>query len=374
MKKILLTLSILLTGSGLALGYTGESGPAMLKMMYGTRALSMGGAFVAVADDAFYIDANPGGGQANKILKLSLLHQEWIADTNYEAIRVSRGLGKRFYMGAGFTFLYLPFTYYDDSGNQVGGSSAISQSLGVLNFGYNFRKSRISIGTNLKAFYNNVPSDLLEARYGSTYDSQNYLVLASDFGIFARTSWLKTYIGPEPSLMLGLAVKNLGYSDVYEKLPTEVHAGVWYRLFWSLLIAGQLSVPLYEPIYGSVGLEWDFRKKIFLQAGVRISENPMLGVGFGYKFRDIELNVSYTPRIAFTNVISVSVNFFFGETKQRRREERITALLIEALDFFREGDYDNARAAADEVLAMDSRNEIALSLNESIEEKISIQE
>jgi hypothetical protein len=374
MKRILLIVFFVLAGSGLALGYTGEAGPAMIKMMYGTRALSMGGAFVAVADDAYYMDANPGGGQANKILKLSLLHQEWIADTNYEAIRISRGLGKSFYLGAGFTFLYLPFTYYDDSGNQSGESGSISQSLGMLNFGYNFRKSRISIGTNLKAFYYSVPDGLLEARYGSSYTSQNHLVFASDFGIFARTSWLKTYIGPEPSLMLGLAVKNLGYSDVYEKLPTEVHAGVSYRLFWSLLISGQLSVPLYEPIYGAVGLEWDFRKKVFLQAGVRISENPLLGVGFGYRFRDIELNVSYTPRLAFTDVISVSVNFFFGETKLRRRDEQITSLLIEALDSFREGDYDTSRAAADEVLALDPKNEIALSLKESIEEKLRIAE
>ncbi|MCK4925356.1 MAG: UPF0164 family protein, partial [Spirochaetes bacterium] len=312
-------------------------------------------------------------GEASRILKLSLLHQEWLYDANYEAIRVSRGLGKQFYIGAGFTFLYLPFTYYDITGEQVGDSSLISQSLVVLNMGYSFRGGSLSIGANLKMYYSSIPDDLLEARYGSDYTSQKYLAFASDVGIFTRTNWLKNYIGPEPSFMFGLALKNVGYSDTYDKLPTEVQAGVSYRLLWSLLLAGQVSVPLYEPVYGAVGAEFDIRKKIFLQAGVRISQNPMLSVGFGYKLRDVELNASYTPRIAFPNIFSVSVNFFFGETKQRRREEQITSLLIEALELFQEGDFENALASTDKVLELDPKNKMALSLKKSIEESMRLE-
>jgi hypothetical protein len=100
----------------------------------------------------------------------------------------------------------------------------------------------------------------------------------------------------------------------------------------------------------------------------------MLGIGFGYKFRDFELNVSYTPRIAFTDVFSVSLNCFFGETKERRREEQISALLVEALDHFREGDYENALSAIDAVLELDPRDDVALSLKKSIEELNSIQD
>jgi hypothetical protein len=277
-------------------------------------------------------------------------------------------------MGGGFTFLYLPFTYYDENGEAAGGSSLISQSLGVLNAGCSLRGGLISTGMNLKLYYSSIPNDLLQARYGNGYASQDYLAFAADFGFLARTHWLKSYIGPEPSLMLGAAVKNIGYSASYQKLPTEIQAGLSYRLFWRLLLAGQVSVPLYEPVYGSVGAEFDIRKKVFLQAGVRISENPMLAVGFGYRFRDIELNVSYTPRIAFPNIFSVSINFFFGETKQRRREEQISALLIEALEHFNNGDYENALALTTEVLELDPKNGVALTLKESIEESIRLDE
>jgi len=167
--------------------------------------------------------------------------------------------------------------------------------------------------------------------------------------------------------MFGLALKNFGYSDTIDKLPSEIQAGISYRLFWHLLLTGQVNVPLYEPIYGSAGMEFDIRKKIFLQAGVRISENPMLGVGFGYRFRDIELNVSYTPRIEFPNVFSVSLNFFFGETKTRRRNEQITSLLIQALEQFEEARYEEALETTNSVLELDPRNKIALSLKDTIE-------
>jgi hypothetical protein len=363
----LLLLTLLLAASALpALADTGEAGPPMLKMTYGSRALALGGAFVGVADDVYYMDANPGGGEATPVFKLSLLHQEWIDEVNYEALRIGRGLGKHLYWGLGFTYLYLPFTYYNDYGAPVGNSVNISQALGMLNLGYQCRKIPLSFGTNFKLLYNNVPSEILQARYGSDYENQNYLLYAADFGIFARTNLLKSYIGPEPSLMLGLTLKNLGYCPAIQTLPTELQIGLSYRLLWHLLLTAQFTYPLYEPLYGAAGLEFDIAKKLFLQAGFRFSENPMLALGLGYKFRDLELNVSYTPRLEFRNLFSVSLNFFFGETKTRRRNERITSLLIQALDQLKEGRYEEAHDTADRVLEIDPRNELALSLQDTI--------
>jgi len=259
-------------------------------------------------------------------------------------------------------------------GAQVGPTSLISQSLGMFNMGYSFRKGTMSVGANLKFYNSKIPDELLQARYEENYESQRYTAFAADVGYFARTDWLKNYIGPEPSFMLGLALKNAGFSDSYEKLPTEVQAGVSYRVIWSLLLTGQVMVPFYEPVYGAVGAEFDIRKKLFLQAGARISENPMFSVGFGCKFRDVELNASYTPRIAFPNIFSVSVNFFFGETRERRRNEQISSLLIEALEQFQKGDYDNALVSVDKVLELDPKNSMALSMKKSIEESLKVED
>ena len=106
---VLFLLIFCLAGVPSAFSYTGEVGPPMLSLTYGSRALSLGGAYSGVANDVYYMDSNPAGGDPRKVFKLALIHQEWIADVNYEAIRLSYGINDRFFFGLGFTYLYLPF-------------------------------------------------------------------------------------------------------------------------------------------------------------------------------------------------------------------------------------------------------------------------
>lgn len=373
-KTIAVMIFLLALSTSAAFSFTGEAGPPMLKMVYGSRALGMGGAFSAVSDDVYYIDSNPAGGNVQKVSQLSLLHQEWIEDTNYEAIRFSRGLWNRFFIGFGFTYLYIPFTYFDECGYDSGASALISQGLGVLNLGYKLSTYDITIGTNLKVLYNNVPSSLLEARYGSNFEDQNYLLFAGDLGILARTDMLKNYIGPEPSLSFGLVLKNVGYCEVIEKLPTEVHAGISYRPIRPLLISVEGVYPLFEPVYGAFGAEYDFWKKLFIQGGVMLKENPVFSVGVGYKRRDLEINISYSPSLAFHNMVSVSLNFFIGSTEEMERQKRIEAYMIVALEYFGEKKYDEAMEFVARVLELDPKNKRALGLKETIEKKKNLKE
>ena len=83
MRKLLFTLIILLITASALYGYTGEAGPPMLKLIYGSRALSLGGAYSGVANDVYYMDSNPAGGDPSKVFKVSLIHQEWIEDVAY---------------------------------------------------------------------------------------------------------------------------------------------------------------------------------------------------------------------------------------------------------------------------------------------------
>ncbi len=375
MPKIIIAILIFMIGSALVgISYTGEAGPPMLKMVYGSRALSLGGAFAGVSDDVYYIDSNPAGGDVKKIAQISLLHQEWIEDVNYEAIRISRGFFNKFFLGLGLTYLYIPFTYYDDYGYDSGTSALISQGMAVLNFGFEIKKYNLGLGTNFKVLYNNVPTSLLEARYGSSYEDQNYLLFASDVGMIARTNLLKRYIGPEPSFTVGMVLKNVGYSERIEKLPTEVHAGISYRPFRHVLLSVEGVCPFYEPIYGSVGLEFDIAQKLFMQGGVQIKESPMFAVGVGYKRKDIEINVSYTPSLVFRNMVSVSLNFFLGETETRLKEKKIEAYLVVALEYFGEKRYQEALEFVDKVLKLDPKNKRALNLRETIKKKLDLEE
>ena len=345
---------------------TGEAGPAMFKMIFGARALSLGGAYVAVADDVEYMDVNPAGGAFDKIFRVSVLHQEWITDVNYESLRLSKGFGDRLQMGLGFTYLYLPFTHFDEYGNAVGGSSHLSQSLGLLSVGYRLPTLGLSFGMNGKLFYNNVPDEL--------YTDQSYTVWACDVGVLYRSSLLKTYFGPEPSLSFGLTLRNLGYSSSVDNLPMLIQAGTAYRIMSNLMISADLVYPFYEPLYGSVGAEYSIKKKIFLSGGVQIKENPMFSFGFGYKFRDMRLNASYTPTLAFYDVFSISFTYAFGEYKKYMLTQQVEEKLMKALELYRNEQYEESLVVVDEVLELDPKNKRAISLRNTIEIQIEIRD
>ena len=366
LKLVCGVLVILFTGFGAAFSDTGEAGPAMLKMIFGTRAMSFGGAYVAVADDAEYMDTNPAGGAYDNIFRIVLLHQEWIADVNYESVRLAKGFGDRLQTGIGFTYLYLPFTHYDAAGNAVGNSSHLSQSLGMLAVGYRLPSLGLSFGVNGKFLYNRVPEDL--------YADQSYTVWAVDFGVMQRTNFLKTYFGPEPSLSFGVTLRNVGYSSSVEQLPILIQAGTAYRVRSNLLIAADIVYPFYEPLYGSIGAEYTIRKMIYISGGIQIKQNPMLSLGFGYRYRDMRLNVSYTPTLAFYNMFNVSFTYSFGEYKKLMLEREIEDKLMEALELYRAEQYEEALGAVDEVLELDPKNRRAGSLKHTIEIQLEIRE
>jgi len=365
-KRIIIVLAIFFGSFASCFSYTGEAGPPMLKLVYGSRALSLGGAFVGLSDDGYYMDSNPAGGNPKNILNLSLLHQEWIVDVNYESVRISRGFSDRFFLGAGFTYLYLPFTYYDYYGQKSEKSYNISQSLGILNAGFKLKKCDISFGGNIKGFYNNVPEDL--------YADQNYLLFASDIGTIIRTSILKRFIGSEPSLVFGLTLKNIGYTKRIEKLPIELHTGLSYRFLRNLLFSLELALPFYEPVYGSIGAEYSIKNSFFIEGGIQIKENPMFSVGFGYKRKDFHLNVSYTPTLAFYNMVSISLSYSFGEEKKEREKIEVENLLIKAFKLFSERQYRESLNVIDRILEIDPENPRALSLKKTIEMQLELKE
>jgi hypothetical protein len=366
LKLVCGVLMIFFTGFVTASSDTGEAGPAMLKMIFGIRAMSLGGAYVAVADDAEYMDTNPAGGAYDNIFRIALLHQEWITDVNYESLRLARGFGDSLQIGLGFTYLYLPFTHYDVSGDAVGKSRHLSQSLGTLAVGYRLPSLGLSFGVNGKFFYNRVPEDL--------YADQSYTVWAVDFGVMQRTNLLKTFFGPEPSLSFGVTLRNVGYSSSVEQLPILIQAGTAYRIRSNLLIAADMVYPFYEPLYGSIGAEYAIRKKIYISGGIQIKQNPMLSLGFGYRYRDMQLKVSYTPTLAFYNMISVSFTYSFGEYKKLMLEREVEEKLLETLELYRAGHYEEALVVVDEVLELDPENGRAGSLKHTIEIQLEIRE
>lgn len=199
--KILIIFPVLLIiTKNISHPYTGEAGPPLLKMSSGANTMAIGGGGIAYINEPNYMNSNPAGGDEKPILKLSIMHQEWIYDVNYESLWISRGFKNKYFFGLGATYLYLPFIHYDYYGNP-GNEYKIMQILGIINSGVSLQSIPLSFGLNLKAFYNYIPKNL--------YPDQNYLLIASDLGTILKLNFLKFFIGEEPSLVLGFGIKNI---------------------------------------------------------------------------------------------------------------------------------------------------------------------
>jgi opacity protein-like surface antigen len=78
----------------------GTTSAQFLKIEIGARAVAMGGAFVAVANDATAICWNPAGIARLSSIEVVLIHTDWLADINFDFISVILPLGEFGNLGA----------------------------------------------------------------------------------------------------------------------------------------------------------------------------------------------------------------------------------------------------------------------------------
>ncbi|HET9951566.1 MAG TPA: PorV/PorQ family protein, partial [Candidatus Eisenbacteria bacterium] len=126
--------ALLSLGAGRALASTGEAGFAFLKIGVGARAMALGSAYVAVADDPTALHWNPAGlASSREGVNVTAMHNEWIADfrQEYAAATVPAGPGT---LGASFTGFYMAdeMERRDETGTLTGhfGFNDVAATLG----------------------------------------------------------------------------------------------------------------------------------------------------------------------------------------------------------------------------------------------------
>jgi hypothetical protein len=94
MKKLSIFLMIiLLCGNSFAISKVGTTAAQFLKIGVGSRAIGMGGAFVAVSNDITALFWNPGGLPRLPRNEAILVHTEWLADISFDYAAVAVNLG-----------------------------------------------------------------------------------------------------------------------------------------------------------------------------------------------------------------------------------------------------------------------------------------
>ena len=255
-----------------------------LKIGVSARAIGMGGAFTAVADDATSIYWNPAGMVETPRTQVTLNSVDWPADLNL------------YFAGAIFTTPYLPGTI---------GISARALTMdpqeertiymphGTKRF---FDAGDMSFGLSYAMYFTDRFSAGITSHFihmGLADKSVN--TMAFDFGLLYR-------IGIQ-GLKLGMMVQSLGgevnFDNRSSKLPTLFRVGlksdIIRRGSHVLLASGEFTHPPDNKERMNVGMEYSFNQFFYLRSGYNISydaEGLAWGVGF-------KIDTSQTSDIRF---------------------------------------------------------------------------
>jgi hypothetical protein len=236
-------------------GGPGSTGAVELKIPVGPRAIAMGQAFVAVADDANAVYWNPAGLNQMGGIHATLQYDVFIETVRYNFGAIGAKLGKDAAVGLGVKLLSTGTeNIVDASGNQPGGTFGLNYMdidlAGAYRLSYYF-----DIGVALKYI-----SKSLAGTSASTF--------AGDVGFMYHT--------PLPHLTAGLNVQNIGlglkFAQVSDPLPFNVKVGVAYKMFNDdFTIAYDMNFPRDNAVSASFGGEYWYK-------------NTLVG-RFGYQFQ-----------------------------------------------------------------------------------------
>lgn len=343
---IIFTYTISIYGGVSAVGTTAAP---FLEIEVGSRAIGMGGAFTAVADDANAIYWNPAGLARIPRNEIAYTHTEWLVDFDFDFAGSIFNLGPAGLVGLSFTSLSMPDMEVRTIEEPEGTGELFSA--GSIAIGLTYSRAltdRFSIGTNVK---------YIQEKIWHMSSSS----IAIDFGTL-----FITYFN---DLKIGMSISNFGtdmqltgrdamvYHDIDESiegnnefisaylstdrwpLPLVYRVGLAMDLIKErnnrLTVAVDAVHPNNDSEYLNLGMEWFIYNLFFLRTGYsslrkdditriinfgddsngeRDSENGLtFGVGIRSSVTDIffEFDYAYAAfgRLGDTHRASISFSF-----------------------------------------------------------------
>ncbi len=274
-------LLLMFHGSGIAEVVNGLD---FLNVPVGARASGMGGAFVAVADDASAAYWNPAG-LSRVGPQILFAHNAYIVDMKQEYVSAVTQFGEWTVAGSFNIFDIGTIEKRDDSGALLGEFRPFDLSLGI-SVAYPVLED-LSLGATAKGIMSDID---IETATGFLFD--------------VGAIWEVT-VGPVDGLSAGLAVRNLGPSlkfiDEPFDAPLSVRGGLAYRR--DMPAVGSRLVLSFdmESMRGGdfetfVGGEWYYGEYISGRLGMNPnSDTRDFATGFGAHYRDFVVDYAYVP-------------------------------------------------------------------------------
>jgi len=312
----------------------GTTAAPFLEIEVGSRALAMGGAFVAVADDATALYWNPGGISRLPRSMVTLNHTQWIADINFDFAGITIPLSNSDAIGLSVTSLTMDemkvrtVFYPEGTGEKFGASD-----MAIAGTYARSLTDRFSIGFSGKY--------IQQKLWHMTSTA-----MAIDVGILFTTQF--------KDMKLGMSISNFGSKMRLEGIDTQVthdvnetKAGNNDKIIahlqtdkWSLPLTFRFGIaldllnrarnritfaldaihPSDNVEYVNAGIEYGFNRNIFLRAGYKTlfmrdsEEGFTIGAGLAYDLMgrvNLRIDYAYLDFGILDNVQRFTLGFDF---------------------------------------------------------------
>ena len=303
MKRLLITLTAALLWAQFSLaGSIGTTGAQFLRLGAGARAISLGEAYTAIAEDATAIYYNPAGLASIDNQEITGMYASHIADIKYGFIGYAQKID-RIKGGLGIGLLAVQsgkIKGYTAGEDEAEDFDASSYAL-TCAYGRQWRKDLL-LGAGLKLITSRIEDEKANPGVGM------------DLGAIYR---------PNKNLQLGLRVQNLlaskmKFIEEKESLPISLNLGVAYfipEVFKDgrLTLLLDLKVPNDNDIITSLGAECLFRERFAARLGYRSEADigSNISVGLGLKHKNYIFDYAFLPYgdLDDTHRLSLGISF-----------------------------------------------------------------
>ncbi len=294
MKWTDMTLGLLITAScvqagGFSSSAIGTTAADFLNLGVGARAIAMGGAYSAMADDATSLYWNPADMTQVPNQSVTLMDAAYLASSFFDYGSYVKNLGKYGALGLGLQYFSagsVPTT--DTSFNPTGSVSPYDMAISL---GYAYKFDNFALAA-LNGFSIGLAGKLIESKLASTAETE-----AVDFGILSPD-----YL--DDRLKLAFTIQNVGgtlqYDQVPEPLPLTIKTGSSYRISSNWLASMDVGLPKGDSPFVDIGTEYLLVSEGFWRFSGRGGfssqtysnivglAGPSLGFGVGYKGTDVD--------------------------------------------------------------------------------------
>jgi hypothetical protein len=346
MKKIFASIvgvAMLLPGqTALWASGPGTTAADILKIGVGARAIGMGEAYVAQADDVSALYWNPAGLALMQERQASFMYDQMYQDLKFQNANIGIPL-ENGAIGGSLSYLsYGDIQGFDQGGNSIGNQTAYS---GVATLGAAWLGNQWSAGANLKGIQEKLAD---EKANGAAFDLGGNVI------------YPKPVLGG--TFRLGAVVQNLGSSMKFEQqsdpLPMDWKLGVAavQMMDKKLNVSVDYTSPKNDDAYVSGGFEYWLMPFVALRAGYVNSKNEGNGMraGIGLRIKGVSFDYAYAGQGELGMSHRYELSFRFGEPRPiLTAEER--KILQQAKAAMRQERYEQATLLFDSLIELEPR-------------------